>query len=517
MFALFVLPVFNYFRDRKGLRKYPGFSPWSGFTDMRHIWLTSGGYRSRDLYEAHKKSPILRTGPNALSFGDIRAVKDIYGHGTKVIKDLSYVLVSGSHRQLFDVVDKGDHSRKRKALSAAFAIKHLERWEHKVVTSTQRLLNAMDAHCTEPMKPDHTIPDPMDVTMDWGWWVNLFTIEAINNIALSSRMDLLDTGTDNVTAQKMDGTNYSARYRHSRDQTVRAQCVWVWDYAHYPWLVKLAKLHPKYRKAFKDGEPWGDIVWHQAKTRLNRSLAGEQLDDFFSSLWTDKQGHPNNLEWGEIIAEVGAIINAGSDTTAIALTQVLEFLLVNPPCLVKLREELDPVLDEEDIVAPYDKVKDLPYLRACIDESLRIQPPTSAGLPRRTPPEGAQIMGEWIPGDTSISMTIYATHRDPHIFPDPESFKPERWLDEEYRKRMEPYFIPFSAGARGCLGRNISYLEQVVVLASIVHRYDFVLPYKEWKLERFEAFNLLVGEMPLKIWRRERGVAGVEGNEVVAV
>ena len=281
---LFILPVFNYFRDIKGLRKYPGFSPWSGFTDLRHIWLTSGGYRSRDLYEAHKKSPILRIGPNALSFGDIRAVKDIYGHGTKCIKDLSYVVLSGSHRQMFDVVDKQDHSRKRKTLSAAFAIKHLERWEHKVVTSTRRLLNAMDAHCTEPLKSGHNVPEAKDVTMDWGWWVNLFTIEAINNIALSSTMELLDTGTDNVTAQKMDGTIYPARYRHSRDQMVMATSVWVWDYTHYPWLAKLAKLHPKYRKAFKDGEPWNDVVWHQATTRLNRSLAGEQLDDFFSSL-----------------------------------------------------------------------------------------------------------------------------------------------------------------------------------------------------------------------------------------
>lgn len=65
-------------------------------------------------------------------------------------------------------------------------------------------------------------------------------------------------------------------------------------------------------------------------------------------------------------------------------------------------------------------------------------------------------------------MTIYGAHRLPETFPEPEEYQPQRWLDLDARRRMEPYFIPFSAGARGCIGRNITYLEQVVVLASLV-------------------------------------------------
>jgi benzoate 4-monooxygenase len=100
-------------------------------------------------------------------------------------------------------------------------------------------------------------------------------------------------------------------------------------------------------------------------------------------------------------------------------------------------------------------------------------------------------------------MTIYTAHHDPSIFPKPDEYQPHRWMDIEERKRMEPYFIPFSTGARGCIGRNISYLEQAVVLASLVHRYEFALPSPDWKLQRFEAFNLLMGEMPIKMWRRQ--------------
>jgi benzoate 4-monooxygenase len=102
-------------------------------------------------------------------------------------------------------------------------------------------------------------------------------------------------------------------------------------------------------------------------------------------------------------------------------------------------------------------------------------------------------------------MTIYGAHHDASIYPEPEVFKPERWMSTGERKRMEPYFIPFSAGSRGCIGRNISYLEQIVILATVVHRYDFVLPGPEFKSERFEAFNLICGPLPIMMWRRLSG------------
>ncbi|RAH50369.1 uncharacterized protein BO95DRAFT_198556 [Aspergillus brunneoviolaceus CBS 621.78] len=94
---LFILPIVRYFHEPKGLRKYPGFSPLSGFTDLRHIYLSACGYRSKDLYEAHRRAPILRTGPNSLSFGGTHAIKDIYSHSTPCLKDLNYVVLGESH------------------------------------------------------------------------------------------------------------------------------------------------------------------------------------------------------------------------------------------------------------------------------------------------------------------------------------------------------------------------------------------------------------------------------------
>ncbi|CEL05049.1 hypothetical protein ASPCAL06171 [Aspergillus calidoustus] len=500
-----ILPVFNYFRDPKGLRKYRNLSLLSGISDLPYVYLNSFGFRSKAITEAHRKlnSSILRIGPNNLSFGDVKAIRDIYGHSTPCLKDLKYAITGGPHPNIFDVVDKPKHSEKRKRLSAAFAIKNLVDWEFKVADTTARLLSAFDKRCTEPLPVNCTTPVENDLTIDFNHWINLFTVEAINVIALSSRLGLLEQGDDLVTAQRMDGTTYKAHYRRAQNQSAFATSYFIWDYQNFHLLRQLSRLFPKWRRIHGEADPWKDVIYHQTITRLKRYQNGEKLDDFFASLMENKSGEPYNLEFGEILGDVGAVIDAGADTTAIALTQVLELLIRHPQHMETLRQEVDSVLDGE-VVAPFDKVRNLPFLRACLDEAMRIIPPTSAGLPRRTPPEGAMILGEWIPGSTSVSMTAYTTHHDSTVFPDPEQFQPHRWMDPVARKKMEPYFIPFSTGGRGCIGRNISYLEQTIMLASLVHRYEFALPSPEWRLKRFEAFNLLMGEMPIKIWHRRK-------------
>ncbi|KAH6994697.1 cytochrome P450 [Fusarium venenatum] len=501
---LFVYPVILYFVDPKGFRKYENFSWLSPLTDLRHCYLSHTGKRSETLAAEHERrgEAILRIGPNALSFNHPKAIKDIYGHQTKCTKDHKETVLAGTHRNLFDVVDKGEHSRKRRLLSAAFATRNLEKWEFKVRYTTQRLLNAFDTRCTAPLKPD-TDPNPEDLTVDFNLWINLWTIEAINYIALSSKMTLLDTGTDEVIAEKPDGRLYPARYRQSQNHSAMVKSVFVWEYELYPWLARITKVVPnKWKSYWATSAPWGDVCYHQAKERLRKHETSEKFDDFFSCLMQDKNGIANELEWGEVVAEISAIIDAGAETTAISLTHILQLLISHPEQMQKLREEIAGIMDEDDVIAPFSKVKDLPYLKACLDEGLRLIPPVSSGLPRRTPPEGARIMDNWIPGDTSVSMTIWCAHHDKDIFSEPYTFKPERWLNPEERKRMEPFFIPFSAGARGCIGRNISYLEQQIVLSTLVHRYDFAMPTEGFKVSRFEAFNLIVGELPIKIWRR---------------
>jgi benzoate 4-monooxygenase len=132
---------------------------------------------------------------------------------------------------------------------------------------------------------------------------------------------------------------------------------------------------------------------------------------------------------------------------------------------------------------------------------MRLLPPVSFGLNRKTGPQGLTVDGQWIPGGVTVAVPAYTAHRNPDIFPDPQSYYPDRWLEGD-AKNARASFIPFSAGARGCIGRNITYMEQTILIASLVHRYELALPCDDWRLEHEEAFNLWPSALPLSIRKR---------------
>jgi cytochrome P450 len=489
-----IKPIYDYVSDPKGLRRFYGMTLLAPVTNIPFMWATFRGNRFKVLYEAHKKHKIIRTGPNAVSFNDIAAVRAIYGHGTPVTKDDFYKTLSGTHRHLADVQNRDDHAAKRRVLSGAFAQSSIVHWEHIIAQRTAAMVAQYDRMCIEK-KPEKDI-----LPTDWvnhRKWSNLFAIDAITEIAVSAGLRLLENGSDVIDVESMNGRKYQAHYRKSLWLGHRIQAPLAFSTRWYPTLEKLTAGHPWWTDKFA----FDDIVIHQTRKRLARYQAGEKLDDFFSFLLEDKYGNAHMLPMGELIAEVSIMFNAGSDTTGIALTNVLYWLIKHPQCLKKLRRELDTVLEENEDIAPYDKVKHLPYLRACLDESLRITPPNTMSIPRVTPPEGLNIMDEWIPGGTTVHCPPYAMHRNEEVFPDAESYKPERWLHEN-SKDLQQYFLTFSTGARGCIGRNITYLEQTVVIATLVHRYDFALPSRDWILPQWEAFTCSPGDMPVVITRR---------------
>lgn len=128
-------------------------------------------------------------------------------------------------------------------------------------------------------------------------------------------------------------------------------------------------------------------------------------------------------------------------------------LIKHPKAMAKLREELAPAMANiDDGAAIYSRIKDLKYLRACIDEALRLRPALPPGLPREVPKGGAQIAGHFIAEGVAVSVPAYTVHRDPQIYPEPEAFKPERWLTENkiLKKAMQDSFIAFSYVPPSC-------------------------------------------------------------------
>lgn len=190
----------------------------------------------------------------------------------------------------------------------------------------------------------------------------------------------------------------------------------------------------------------------------------------------DSQKQPVRL--GE---EAQTILAAGTETTAWALTNVTFYLLSDATARSKLKAELlaaIPDLNAEDAF-DYQKLERLPYLRGCIREGIRLSGVVTARNPRQLP-EPLEYRGWTIPAQTPISMTISDTHFNETYFPDPLTFRPERWLDNapsphNPEKPLDKYFVAFGRGPRSCLGINLAYVELYLTLAAVFRRFEMEL------------------------------------------
>ncbi|KAJ3534186.1 hypothetical protein NM208_g7650 [Fusarium decemcellulare] len=496
---LFILePWVAYWRDVKKLRRFPNATYCSGVSNLPFMIQRWRGFSSRQIHSTHQTHPILRIGPNTVSFSSPSAIRAIYGHSTPCVKGGSYDNNVTEHSGLIDVVDKKKHAFKRRILSNAFATRNLEQWEFKVADKVHRLLRQFDRLCSaEASESGQTS------SIDVRRWFNLFTVEAIVDIALSHRLGLLDRAGALVPVAAEKGKQQCVDFVQSLHASRRATASIVFSNWFRPLRDVLKTLPGWFRDQWLVGQGFDMIVKHLTHQRLQRHEEGEDLDDLTSCLLKDKSGQPRNPRTPDVEGDVATFLDAGSDTTAIALTNLFYFLLKSPAALSRLRAEVDAnaVFDDDGVVT-YASVKHLPYLRACIDESLRLMPPVSTGLHRLTPPEGQEIDGHWIPGNTIVVVPIYTAHRNPKFFPDPEKYLPERWLADGM-KEARSTFIPFSEGSRGCIGRNITYMEQTMLLATLIHRYDFELLYANWEQSYEEAFLVWPGPLPVTICRRE--------------
>lgn len=292
-------PFFIYLCDSKGLRKYPTQNFLSGLTSLAYVYERRKTFRTRDLHVQHKTHSILRTGPSVLSFGSVEAIKDIYGHGSPCLKDDVYKLITGDHPHILNVIDKDDHSRKRRMLSNAFSTRNLEQWEFKISDKVEKMVLQFDQRCTHPLS-DGSEVRPDDLTIDFRRWSNLFTIDAIADIALNEKLGLLQAGTDLVKCKTgNDVRNLNIIHSlHCANRTI-SRFVGSTDWFYY--LKDLAKLISPHFRVHADS--FGHIVSMLADRRLERHRKGEKLDDFLGCLIEDRVGKNRGLDRGEIQAE----------------------------------------------------------------------------------------------------------------------------------------------------------------------------------------------------------------------
>nr|CAH0101008.1 unnamed protein product [Daphnia galeata] len=180
-----------------------------------------------------------------------------------------------------------------------------------------------------------------------------------------------------------------------------------------------------------------------------------------------------NFTHDEMIDEVSAMMAGGHDTSTLTFTWFLYMMARNPEKQELVMDELNLVFGGTDRSCSSEDLLELKYLECCIKETMRLYP--SVPFVLRHLPEDIEIDGYILPKDVTIGVMIYGMHHNPRVYPDPESFKPERFFPENSVGRHSYAFIPFSAGPRNCIGQKFAMLELKVVLANLLRRFQFSL------------------------------------------
>nr|QLI62180.1 cytochrome P450 31 [Streltzoviella insularis] len=175
-----------------------------------------------------------------------------------------------------------------------------------------------------------------------------------------------------------------------------------------------------------------------------------------------------NLEG--IREEVNTFMFAGLDTTATAMTFGLMLLADHEDVQERIYEECQEIFGDSDRTPSMTDLAQMKYLEAVIKETLRLYP--SAPFIARRITEDFMMGDVLVPKGTEVGIHIYDLHHRADLYPDPEVFKPERFLNGELR---HPYaFVPFSAGPRNCLGQRFAMQEMKCILSEICRNFALV-------------------------------------------
>lgn len=214
--------------------------------------------------------------------------------------------------------------------------------------------------------------------------------------------------------------------------------------------------------------------WNSAKANLSalfdraieaRQKTSDTRQDILALLCQAKYDDGQSISREHIYSELMTFLFAGHETTALSMTWAIYHLHHNQSILARLREELDALPDEQP-----ETLAAAPYLKAVVQETLRIHPIVTETLRKLTRP---MELGEFtVPAGMAVASATVLAHYNADVYPDPDTFRPERFLERSY----SPFeYMPFGGGHRRCVGAAFAGYEMAIVLGTLLKRFEFQL------------------------------------------
>ncbi|KAL8909086.1 MAG: hypothetical protein Q9207_000420 [Kuettlingeria erythrocarpa] len=441
-------------------------------TDWYTIYHQFIGDRHIDFYNLHKRyGPIVRFGPNRISINSATALRDIYSTGANVQKSSVY----SSYKHFFSgidmsmtTIDRKKHAYKRRvnaqALTSA-AIKSLE----------ERILRNVRVFCDSLVEERLVMEwsSPKDMTRHVGWLVS----DIMGDVTFSKNWDV----------QRSD------RYRKFvEDGPLGVAGIHLTG--HMPLLLRFGLDRLLFGPLIEGTRQLNQLSKSVTDWRVGQ---GHILDgqDLFSHLLRARDPETGDtFTHDEMVAEAGLFIVAGTDTTITATCATLFYLLKNPTALQRVQSEIRIAFQALEDIRIGLKLDGCNYLTACIQESLRICPPTGSLLPREVLPGGITIDGEFFPAGVDMGVPHFALHHNERYFSEPFRYRPERWIDCDQATAIAQSgaFAAFGVGRTSCIGKNLAFQEIRLVLGRLIWLYDMRLATAN---QNVESSKLAVGRM----------------------
>ncbi|KAJ2608982.1 hypothetical protein EV177_004696 [Coemansia sp. RSA 1804] len=206
------------------------------------------------------------------------------------------------------------------------------------------------------------------------------------------------------------------------------------------------------------------------KTFDDSKKPNDILQSFIDAQDNESQLHMTS---SQVVTETIISMLAGSDTSSNTLSFTIHLLLMHPQHLRKATNEARSVFERSHVITYTEALKSLPFLEACMYESMRLLP-VSSNLPRCIPHGGLKVQGHFIPDDHTCSVSTLCSNVNEGLWgSQPLAYNPQRFIQNPALKRR---ILTFSIGVRACPGRNLAVIEILTTLANIVNAYDLEIP-----------------------------------------
>lgn len=442
--------------------------PGPRFAAFSKLWLlralTAG--RSHQVFvDLYKQSgPVVRISPDQVLLGDPEEWRRICAPRSPYRRGEFYSAFRFKPRTDSVVTERDEekHEVLRKKMAAGYSGKENHSLEQSV---DNRLMDMIDL-----IERKYLSDDNQSRIMDFARVAQFFTLDSISDIAFSNPFGNLVKDEDSYDYIKISGG--AMRFMNLISAV--------------PLFRKILELRVMdfLAPSVQDGTGLGPIFGvarREISTRFGPDKK-EQWDMLGSFV-------RHGLDQEEAESQTVLQILAGSDTTASAIRSTMLHIITTPDVLSRLRLEFEKTSSP----IQFADAKELPYLQAVIKEGLRILPPVISLQDKVCPPGGDIISGYKIPEGVNVSVNAMALQRNPIFGPDPDVFRPSRWLIEsrEQVATMERTCdLVFSAGRYQCLGRNLAIMELNKVFVELLRRFDFALcnPSAPWDNKAYGIF-----------------------------